>query len=367
VNKKEVIKVHKRVLLLITLLLIFILSSPTIIADDFIGHLEESVVNVYTRDGKYIFATAMGVSVGDRYINEENIEYVVEMVNGNRAIAVEKGKVNLLEGVVAKKGENIKLTPLAANGNKLIGLYFTHNGESYLPGPVNIKGQGEIHEVGEVLKAALEERGIQVVKMDNIHLPHDGAAYERSRDTAIDIAQKRPDAIFDVHRDAIPRKEEYLKNINGQLVSRVRLVVGRQNPNRSVNDKFARQLKAITDQKYPGLIKGIFYGQGNYNQTIAPHSLLLEFGTHVTTKEQAQASAKMIAASIDSLLYGEGRVDEEGVKGENPSAFRTIAWIVGILVVGILAYLFINEGSIEGVLKRIKNFFGREIIDRGDS
>lgn len=151
------------------------------------------------------------------------------------------------------------------------------------------------------------------------------------------------------------------------MVSQVRLVVGRQNPNRSVNDKFARQLKAITDQKYPGLVKGIFYGQGNYNQTIAPHSLLLEFGTHVTTKEQAQASAKIIATSIDSLLYGEGGVDEEGVKGENPSAFRTIAWIVGILVVGILSYLFINEGSIEGVLKRIKNFFGREIIDRGDS
>lgn len=356
---------NKKFLFVLVLLLILLLSnSINSTAESIIGHVEDSVVNVYTREGEYIFATAMGVSVGDRYINEHNIEYEVELVNGNRAVAAEKGEVDLLVGLENDNSENIKLTPLANNDNKLIGLYFTHNGESYLPGPDNVKGHGEIHEVGNALKSALEEKGIKVIKIDNIHLPHDGAAYERSRNTATDIAQNRPDAIFDVHRDAIPREEEYLKNVNQQLVSQVRLVVGRQNPNRGVNDQFARQLKSVTDEQYPGLIKGIFYGQGNYNQHLSPHSLLMEFGTHVTTKEQAVASAKLMANSINTLLYGR---EEPGVKGENPSAFRTIFWIIGILAIGILVYLFINEGSWEGVVNRIKNFFGREIIDRGDS
>lgn len=79
-------------------------------------------------------------------------------------------------------------------------------------------------------------------------------------------------------------------------------MVGRQNPNQKVNDQFARRLKALADEEYPGLIKGIFYGKGVYNQHVAPHSLLLEFGTHVTTKEQAIASAQLFAEPVSKLL-----------------------------------------------------------------
>lgn len=330
-------------------------------AEEIIGHIEETTVSVYDQDGNYIFATAMGVVKGDRYINEDNVEYVIEAVNGNRAIARRVGKVDLLEGT----GKELSaLTPLAAEGKKLIGLYFTHNDESYKPGPEVIQGRGEIHNVGQALQSALEEKGIRVVRSDNLHLPHDGAAYERSRATALALLKQRPDAIFDVHRDAVPRKEEYLKTVDAKQISQVRLVVGRQNPNRGVNDGFARQLKAIADKQHPGLIKGIFYGSGSYNQQLSPRALLFEFGTHVTTKEQAQESTRMLADSINLLLYGAGGKNVRA--RENPSAFSTIAWIVGIVIIGLLAYLFVNEGSWEGVVKRIKNFFGREIIDRGD-
>ncbi|MTI61106.1 MAG: stage II sporulation protein P [Firmicutes bacterium] len=343
------------------LLLFFLLFPTVVLGDDFIGHREEDTVMVYDEQGNYVFATAMGINSGDRYINEDNIEYEVKSINGKRAIAQNKGKVDLFQGL-----NRTELTPLAAQGKKLIGIYFTHNDESYRPGPESIEGQGEIHDIGYQLKNALEKMGIQVIVKDNLHLPHDGAAYERSRASATDLMKNRPDAIFDLHRDAIPQAHEYLAKINGQLISQVRLVVGRQNPNLSVNDNFAKQLKAVCDEKYPGLIKGIFYGSGNYNQQLSTHSLLLEFGTHVTTEAQAASSATMIADSINSLLYGDNISNQDARNIESKNAYKTIAWIVTILFVGILAFLFINEGSWQGVVNRIKSFLGREIIDRGE-
>ncbi|MFW6305978.1 MAG: stage II sporulation protein P [Bacillota bacterium] len=353
-------------LIFFSLIILFILIALPVQlkADNMIGHTEDNVISVYDENGKYIFGTAMGLSINDRYINENNIEYLILSINGKRAVAQELGKVNLLAGV--KEDDLVTLTPLAAQGTKRIGIYHTHNGESYLPGPDNISGQGEIHQIGDVLKDALQKKGINVIQSDNLHLPHDGAAYERSRNTAADILKQRPDAIFDVHRDAIPRKEEYVTEINGKEVSQIRLVVGRQNPGNKVNDQFARRIKSISDKQYPGLIKGIFYGRGIYNQQISPHSLLLEFGSHVTTKEQAATSAEMLADSINQLLYGAGNQQQKGEEVENRTIMSTIFWIVLIVFIGLLAFLFINEGSVSGVINRIKTFFGREFIDRGD-
>ncbi len=67
----------------------------------------------------------------------------------------------------------------------------------------------------------------------------------------------------------------------------------------------------------------------------------------------------MLAGPIQQVLYA-------GKPEENKSALVTIAWIVEILTIGILAYLFINEKNWEGVINRIKKFFAREVIDKGD-
>ncbi|MFW5856028.1 MAG: stage II sporulation protein P [Bacillota bacterium] len=342
---------------LILIIIIYVLLSSVVFAE----HTEDDVMTVYDYNGNYIFSIAMAVREGDRYISQNNIEYVVESVLDKKAIAKQMGKVDLLENLQTETG----ISPLIAEkGEKVIGIYHTHNGESYKPGPDSIRSRGEIHEVGKSLKAALDKKGIKVIHSENLHLPHDGAAYERSRQTALQITRNEPDAIFDIHRDAIPRVEDYLKTVAGHEISQVRIVVGRQNPNRKVNDQFARNLKGISDKQYPGLIRDIFYGSGAYNQEFSPHSLLLEFGTHVTTKDQAQKSATMLADSINQLLYGAGAVN---TAEENTSSFTTIAWILGILIIGIFTFLFINEGSWQGVKKRIKGFFGKEILDRGDN
>ena len=51
-------------------------------------------------------------------------------------------------------------------------------------------------------------------------------------------------------------------------MSKVRLLVGKGNQNKDANLSFAKQIKAVADKMYPGLIKDIYMGKGAYNPGI---------------------------------------------------------------------------------------------------
>ncbi len=356
---------RNKVLNVFSIIILFVvIIGQLAVAANFTGYNEDEVTKVYDKKGEYIFSIAMGVTTGDRYISQDNKEYKVVKVNNNKAIAEYEGDIELK----AELTVNVNNLPfMAVENKKTVGIYHTHNDESYKPGSVSIKGKGDIHDVGRQLAKSLKEKGIETIYSDNLHLPHDGAAYSRSRATALSIAKNRPDIILDLHRDAIPDVSEYTTNINGKNVTQVRLVVGRQNPNRKVNDQFARRLKAISDKVTPGLIKDIFYGKGEYNQSIFPNSVLMEFGTYGNRQRQAIDAANLLASPISYLLYGGKGNKPLGSDVEQRAAFRTVLWIIGIFIAGLFAYLYFIEGSLEGVKKRIKRFFGRELTDKGDN
>ena len=64
------------------------------------------------------------------------------------------------------------------------------------------------------------------------------------------------------------------------------------------NLECAKRIKAIADEKFPSLIIGIFHAKGNYNQDLGPRMILLEFGTHTTTLEEAKRSTALMAQVI---------------------------------------------------------------------
>ncbi len=132
--------------------------------------------------------------------------------------------------------------------SKLIAIYHTHNAESFVPtdGTYSIDGKGGIHEVGKAFKTALEERGINVIHDETLHLPHDRGAYRRSRETAQRLLSKGPDVIFDVHRDAAPMNA-YAVEIEDEWVTKVMFIVGRQNQNFILSKNFAYDLKGHAD------------------------------------------------------------------------------------------------------------------------
>jgi stage II sporulation protein P len=176
------------------------------------------------------------------------------------------------------------------------------------------------------------------------------------------------DVFFDLHRDAVPA-EEYKKIVEGEPTVQIMFVVGRQNPNVSINRRFAESLKKATDRLYPGLIKGIFMARGNYNQDMSPLSLLLEAGTYQNTKDGAKRSVTLFADAVKYYFAGpEGARAQEAVGG---TALRIALWIILIVPLAVAAYLLISTRSIEEARARITSFYRKEFAEfkarrRGD-
>lgn len=328
-----------------------------------------------TEDGQIITYVTAGASVGDSYIDQNNDMYEVRRIEGQRVIVEKVGTATMpdvkdalkaleearaqSEAPKAQAGLLQRLVGAVGGGGRGIdvGIYHTHNAESYRPtSGVEFKDEGDVLRVGQALKEEFEKRGFTAEWVDNSHLPHDGQAYLRSRRTAADISKGRPATILDVHRDAIPRKDEYLAEVEGQTMSQVRLVVGRQNQNREANLEYAKRIKAIADEKYPGLIKGIYHARGNYNQDLGPKMILLEFGTHLTSLEDALRSVPMTAdviAAAAGLTEGAGQGANIGA-----GAGRTVIWILVLAAVGAVGWVVLNKEGFEGVRSSLGRLVG---------
>lgn len=263
---------------------------------------EHEVWTLTTQDGQQLTQIAAPVTVGDEYIAQDNRTYRVSAVDeaSHRATVQETGQ----EAAVAQAFFPF-VRALAAE--KRIGLYCTHSDESYENGDGAYsleESWAGIHDVAATLKSWLEDKDVTVEFNTDSFLPHDAGAYRRSRAAAMELAKSGPAAIFDIHRDGIPDASEYETEVDGEKVTKVRLLVGRSNPNSAENKQFAVQLKSVADEAYPGLIKDIFIGKGNYNQELMPDSVLLEFGTHTSDKDQVLASTQYMADVINMTVFG---------------------------------------------------------------
>jgi stage II sporulation protein P len=304
--------------------------------------------------GNVITMTGRELDPGDHYIAADNRLYEVEKTLGDVVY------VNYLETIelpqISKELLATQVTKAKSQG--VVGIYHTHNAESYVPTSGTESkddGQGDVLEVGKALASGLEKAGITVYWSGNSHLPHDGQAYLRSRRTATELLKKGPDTLIDVHRDATP-PEVYATEIEGVPATKVRIVVGRQNQNRSANLEYAKRIKAVSDEVYPGIIEGIFDARGNYNQDLGPKMILLEFGAHTNPLEQAEQAAEFFAKVLPAaagLTSNERAGAEKQIGG---AAGRSLLWLLAIVVIGGLGFLVIDQGKIGS----LTGFFRRE-------
>lgn len=343
----------------ILLLLLFCLTAAPCMA-------EIEVFTVADEQGAALFSIAGEVAEGDEYISGENVLYRISSVSGAQATARRIGEeampdVSWLDAGEAQPVFASVMTAAKSSDEKkrLIAMYVTHSDESYVPsdGTQSIEGQGGIYDVARSFRDALQQKGIDVILDESTHLPHDSGAYRRSRRTAERLLQKRPDAIIDIHRDGIPDPDEYVTKIEGENASKVRLLVGRSNQNSEVNRAFAKQIKAVADKKYPGLIKDIFIGKGNYNQDLSPNAILLEFGTHTISKERVLESTGVMADVVSTTLYGaqtgaakssETAAAVSSQKEKDKGSFSGMAWLIVLVIVGVIVFALMQTGSLKG-------------------
>lgn len=314
-------------------------------------------------EGELILETARQIHIDDEYLAADNTLYRVTSIDQDNNIAYTEmvAEIKLSDDRLSLTSlrEQLGLSIVEAQEDHtgIIAIYHTHNAESYIPtdGTDSINGIGGIHTVGASFAEALNELDIETNYSEELHLPHDRGAYRRSRNTVLELLASDPDAIFDVHRDAAP-PHAYAAEIGEELVTQVQFVVGRQNQNLGINRQYAQSLKALADQIYPGLVKGIFYASGNYNQDLTPLNLLLEVGAHTNSRDAAARGISLFAEVVDLYFYGhrDQRDDLNFDTEASSSALRTVFWIIIFLIATGLVMYVINAGGWRAALERIK-------------
>ncbi|MBC2721091.1 stage II sporulation protein P [Desulfosporosinus sp.] len=204
------------------------------------------------------------------------------------------------------------LTPPVPGAKEVVvGIYNTHNSESYAGngGPDRVQGEnGDIVSVGATLKNALEQNGVGAVHDRTIHDAVDFMkAYSESLKTATQLAKDYPSLkiLIDVHRDGLPPGfPKATVSVKDRKVSKVLVVIGKKNPHWEKNEALAKELMAIAEKNYPGLFApNISYAaDARYNQHLSEGGLLLEFGSQYNTLDEANGAAEAVAEILAEWL-----------------------------------------------------------------
>ena len=291
----------------------FCLSFPLISGTCFASSETKKYFTVYDENKNVLFLKGDDITEGDNYLSGDNKLYEIYSVDENLKTA--KAKFVSDEKMPEYKVKpSVSTKRASAATKKKVGVYHTHNDESYFTpdGIDSVYGKGGIHDVGKSFVGYLNRLGVETVYREDLHLPHNSGAYTRSQVTASALLNSGCQAIFDLHRDSTKR-DYYLTKVNGEQMSYIRMVVGKSSANFEENKKFAYSIKSYADSVYPGLIKDIYFGKGNYNQQLSSRAMLFEMGCENIEKDLVLKSTECLAKTLDVILYGSDDASKEAL------------------------------------------------------
>ncbi|NMA02968.1 MAG: stage II sporulation protein P [Clostridia bacterium] len=201
--------------------------------------------------------------------------------------------------------------PIELGDEPLVLIYNTHNAETYKPTFGTSKEEGKnsgIVTVAQVMEETLEKKyGIKTIRSQTIHdYPDFTRSYINSMHTVQEIlkANKKIQAVFDVHRDAgIPSKSTTTVKINGKSSASIIIVIGTEHKGWKENLVFAEELEKKANELYPGLLRDIRMAKNRrYNQNLHPNSLILEIGSDLNTLEEAKYSMELFSQVVAEVL-----------------------------------------------------------------
>lgn len=221
-----------------------------------------------------------------------------------------------------------KAEPIPPGHKNIVMVYHSHPQESFNPvlgidstNPSSSKDMMNVGLVGDALARELERKGVAT-----LHSYENYAAtvqnysynysYKYSRQTVKEaMAQNGQLQYFiDIHRDS-QRHEKTTTNINGLSYAQVYFIIGHGNENWRENEAFASSIHDRLEKSYPGISRGIWgktssQGNGEYNQSLSPQSILIEIGGIDNNKEELERTAGVLAEIIADI-YWEGQKAEK--------------------------------------------------------
>lgn len=202
-------------------------------------------------------------------------------------------------------------------------IYHTHTTESYEPYTRDFYDKDflckttnpemNMISVGEDMKNALEDAGINTLHVTKIHdYPSYNNAYYNSRQTVSEILEKYPSikVVLDVHRDGIERTDgtriapTFEKD--GQKGAQVMIISccdnGGNIPLYEENFKLASLFQSQLEKDHQGITRPILFDYRFYNQDLSVGSLLIEIGSNGNSIQQAKLSGKLVGESVAKAL-----------------------------------------------------------------
>ncbi|WP_167577464.1 stage II sporulation protein P [Ammoniphilus sp. YIM 78166] len=199
----------------------------------------------------------------------------------------------------------------------LVFIYNTHNTESWTHVSSNPSVTDEnknITLVSKRLAEELERRGVKTAFDNTDHqkiLQEQGLPYAFSYAASLKTVQaalkqhENVGYIFDLHRDSQP-KDQTTAVVNGKSFARPYFVIGKRNKHWEQNAELAKKIHYGLEEKYPGLSIGVLgkaEGNGEYNQSVSPQSILIEIGGVDNTLEECFNTAIALAEIIADIYF----------------------------------------------------------------
>lgn len=214
-----------------------------------------------------------------------------------------------------KEAEEKKAT--AETKSSMVFIYNTHNTESWThvsDNPSVTDEEKNITLVSKRLAEELDRRGIQSIFDQTNHqekLKEQGLPYAFSYAASLKTVQAAIKQhgnigfIFDLHRDSKP-KDQTTAIVNGKSYARPYFVIGKRNKYWEQNAELAKKIHYGLEKKYPGLSIGVLgksEGNGEYNQSVSPQSILIEIGGIDNTLEESYNTAAALADVIADIYF----------------------------------------------------------------
>ncbi|MBR3755023.1 MAG: stage II sporulation protein P [Clostridia bacterium] len=168
--------------------------------------------------------------------------------------------------------------------------------------------------VGMEIKEQLEKAGYSVIHDTEIHDTKYTGAYAHSRKSVEKYLEQYPSiqVVLDIHRDAIEQsggvRIKPTAEILGKKAAQLMIITGCEEgkvtdfPDWEQNLTFALRLQSICEEKFPGLMRPVYFCQRKYNMDLSPNNLLVEVGSCANTLEEAAYAGRLLGSSLATLL-----------------------------------------------------------------
>lgn len=206
----------------------------------------------------------------------------------------------------------------------IVLIFHTHTTESYLLSDNGVFYEGyetrstdsakNMVRVGDEICRVLDANGIGYIHDTTIYDENYEGAYSRSRVGVEKYLKEYPtiQIVLDVHRDAIyysdTERAKPTAEIDGRKAAQIMIITGAEEgyisdfPYWEDNLRFALCFQKTAEDKYPGLMKPLYFCQRKYNMDTSKCSLLLEMGTDANTLDEAVYTAHLTGNVLTEII-----------------------------------------------------------------